>query len=40
VPPLIDGVDFENLLVDKAFDCNWLNHELDERGAGTILFLG
>jgi transposase len=21
----------------KAFDCNWLNHELDERGAGIII---
>lgn len=37
VPPLIDGIDFENLLADKAFDCNWLKHELDERGAGIVI---
>jgi transposase len=37
VPPLIDGIDFQNLLADKAFDCNWLNHELNERGAGIII---
>ena len=37
VPPLIDGIDFENLLADKAFDCNWLNRELNERGAGIVV---
>ena len=37
VPPLIDGIAFDNLLADKAFDCNWLNRELDERGAGIII---
>ena len=37
VPPLINGIDFENLLADKAFDCNWLTHELNERGAGIVI---
>ena len=37
VPHLINGIDFQNLLADKAFDCNWLNHELNERGAGIVI---
>jgi transposase len=37
VPPLIEGIEFENLLADKAFDCNWLVQELNERGAGIVI---
>ncbi len=37
VPPLIEGIDFENFLADKAFDCNWLNCELNKRGAGIVI---
>ena len=37
VPPLIEGIDFENLLADKAFDCNWLIADLNERGAGIVI---
>lgn len=37
VPPLVNGIDFENLLADKAFDYNWLTHELNERGAGIVI---
>ena len=33
VEPLIDGIDFDGLLADKAFDCNWIIDELNERGA-------
>jgi transposase len=37
VTPLIDGIDFQNLFAEKAFDCNWLNHELNERGTGIVI---
>ena len=33
VEPLIHGIDFGGLLADKAFDCNWIIDELNERGA-------
>lgn len=33
VPPLIAGMDFGGLLADKAFDCNWIIDEMNERGA-------
>ena len=33
VEPLIDGLNFEGLLADKAFDYNWLIEELNDRGA-------
>jgi transposase len=33
VAPLIEGVEFEGLIADKAFDANWIIKELDERGA-------
>ena len=33
VEPLIEGVEFEGLIADKAFDANWIIKELDERGA-------
>ena len=37
VAPLIDGLDFEALLADKAFDADWLREELDERGAMAVI---
>ena len=37
VEPLIDGVAFDALLADKAFDADWLLTELDARGATAIL---
>jgi len=33
VAPLIDGIEFDNLLADKAFDVNWIIDDLNERGA-------
>src|SRR6202040_2035895 len=33
VPPLIDGLAFEALIADKAFDSNAIIAELDARGA-------
>jgi transposase len=37
VAPLIEGVDFDALLADKAFDADWLLAELDTRGAKAII---
>lgn len=37
VPPLIDGLDFDALLADKAFDADWLLEDLDERGAAAVI---
>lgn len=37
VRPLIDGVTFDALLADKAFDANWLRLELDVRGALSVI---
>ena len=37
VPPLIDGLDFDALLADKAFDANWLLADLDDRGAAAVI---
>jgi hypothetical protein len=31
-----DGIDLENLLASKIFDCNWLNHELHEGATGIV----
>ena len=39
VAPLIDGIDFDALLGDKAFDANWIVEELDQRGAKIIISL-
>ena len=33
VAPLIEGIDFEALLADKAFDIDWIRAELDGRSA-------
>lgn len=32
VAPLIEELDFGGMLADKAFDCNWIIDELNERG--------
>ena len=37
VAPLIEGVAFDALLGDKAFDVDWLRAELDARGAAAVI---
>jgi transposase len=37
VAPLIEGVEFDALLGDKAFDANWIIEELNERGAKIVI---
>jgi transposase len=37
VAPLIEGVSFDALLGDKAFDADWLRADLDERGAVAVI---
>ena len=37
VRPLIDGLAFDALLADKAFDANWLRTDLAERGAQAVI---
>jgi transposase len=37
VPPLIEGIAFEGLIADKAFDSNALVAELNERGARIVI---
>ncbi len=37
VKPLIETVDFDMFLADKAFDANWLRAELDDRGAIAVI---
>ena len=37
VRPLIEGISFDALLADKAFDADWLRKELDERGALAVI---
>ncbi len=37
VEPLIEGISFEALLADKAFDADWLRKQLDERGAMAVI---
>ena len=37
VAPLIEGVAFDALIADKAFDSNWIIKELNERGAGIVI---
>jgi transposase len=33
VAPLIDGIAFDAILADKAFDSNWIIAEMNDRGA-------
>lgn len=37
VAPLIEGVEFEATIADKAFDADWFVAELDERGAKAVI---
>jgi len=37
VEPLIEGIDFDALLGDKAFDTDWIRAELDRRGASAVI---
>ena len=37
VPPLIDGLCFDALIADKAFDSNAIIADLDERGAKIVI---
>jgi transposase len=37
VAPLIQEIEFEGLIGDKAFDANWIIDELDERGAKIVI---
>ena len=37
VAPLIDGLDFDALIADKAFDSNTIIAELNDRGAKIVI---
>jgi transposase len=37
VAPLIDGIEFDALIADKAFDANAIIADLDERGAEVVI---
>lgn len=37
VSPLIDGISFDAILADKAFDTNWIIKEMNERGAQIVI---
>lgn len=37
VPPLIDGLEFDAFIADKAFDNNAIITELNERGATVVI---
>ena len=37
VPPLIDGLSFDALIADKAFDSDSIIADLDERGAKVVI---
>ena len=37
VPPLIEGIAFDGLIADKAFDNNAMIAELNERGARIVI---
>ena len=37
IKPLIEGVTFNALLADKAFDADWLLEDLDQRGATAVI---
>ena len=37
VAPLIDGLEFDAMLADKAFDCNWIVEDMNERGAKIVI---
>lgn len=37
VAPLINGVQFDAILADKAFDANWIVAEMNARGSKIII---
>ena len=37
VAPLIEGIAFDALIADKAFDSNWIIAELNERGSKCVI---
>jgi transposase len=37
VAPLLDGIEFDALIADKAFDSNTIIADLDERGTKTVI---
>jgi transposase len=37
VAPLIDGIHFDMLIADKAFDADWIIKEANERGAAIVI---
>ena len=37
VAPLIDGIEFDAILADKAFDANWIIEEMNDRGAQIVI---
>ena len=37
VAPLIDGVAFDALIADKAYDSNWIIEALNARGAAIVV---
>ena len=37
VAPLIDGIAFDALLADKAFDSTWIIAEMNDRGAAICI---
>jgi transposase len=37
VAPLIDGIAFDAILADKAFDSNWIIADMNERGAAICI---
>lgn len=37
VAPLIEGLEFDAFLGDKAFDANWIVEDVDKRGAKVVI---
>lgn len=37
VAPLIEDIDFDAILADKAFDANWIIDEMNQRGAKIVI---
>ena len=37
VAPLIEGIEFEGFIADKAFGANWIVDELNERGTRIVI---
>jgi transposase len=37
VAPLIQDIEFDALIADKAFDANWIIQEMNERGASIVI---